>query len=344
MLSRSTALALLLTLVLSAPAAAQESQVPDNWVSAKTSHFTFLYHPKAKPRVAPIIENAERDLDYIMQTLGLDEMDPIEVRFARNVSEMSSVKPGKEPPPWATGLALRKDRLVLVTLTSSDDAHMTDAGKIFLHEVVHIAEWDASGGKPTPIWFSEGLAIYLAGEYSFERNKVLMSAAIRNKLLPLSSLSNQYPGDGRKVNVAYAQSADIVSFLEDKYGPGYLSAVLWRVRHGDDFNSAIESLAGASIRQIQSDWMGSLDVWYRWVPSITGGATLWVLIACLLLIGYMRRRRQAHKLYAAWEQEEAVRQRQMEEILWEHWDPNTMPKPSDDKSRVEHEGSTHTLH
>jgi hypothetical protein len=344
MVPRITAFLLVLALFAGPSRAAEPGSVPDSWITAQTAHFTFRYHPKAKSRVAPIIDSAEKDLTRIMNTLGLETVDSIEVRFARNVHEMSNVKPGKEPPPWATGLALRTERLVLVTLTSTDDAHPTDASKIFLHEVVHIAEWDASGGNPTPIWFSEGLAIYLAGEYSFERNKVLINAAIRNRLLPLSSLSDSYPGDGRKVNVAYAQSADLVSFLEEKYGPGYLSSILWRVRHGDDFNSAMESLAGASLRQIQVDWMSSLDVWYRWIPSITGGATLWVLIACLLLVGYMRRRRQTRRLYAAWEQEEASRQRQMEEILWEHWDPNTMPKPSDDKSRVEHEGSTHTLH
>jgi hypothetical protein len=332
------------TLALALFASTALAGVPDNWSSAKTPHFTFHYHPKAKSRVEPIVDSAEAELARIMNVLGLDHMDPIEVRVGRNIHEMAAVKPGSEPPPWATGLAMRTDRLILLTLTSTDNAHMTDAGSIFLHEVVHIAEWDATDGKPTPIWFSEGLAIHLAGEYSYERSKVLVSAAIRNKLLPLSSLSSKYPGDGRKVNVAYAQSADIVRYLEKTYGPGYLSAVLWRVRQGDDFDSALESLAGASIRQIQSDWMSRLDVWYRWMPSITGGATLWVLIACLLLVGYLRRRNQARRVYARWEQEELARQKQMEEILWEHWDPATMPKPSDDKSQVEHEGQSHTLH
>jgi hypothetical protein len=342
MTSRLPALALALALAL-LPGTALAG-VPDNWTTAATPHFTFHYHPKAKARVAPIVENAEHELDRIKSLLGIDHMDPIEVRIARNIHEMAAVKPGAEPPPWATGLAMRSDRLILVTLTATDDSHITDAEDIFLHEVVHIAEWDAAGGNKTPIWFSEGLAIHVSGEFSFQRSKVLMEAAIRNKLLPLSELSDKYPGDGRRVNVAYAQSADLVGWLEENYGPGFLSALLWRVRKGDEFHAALESLAGASMRQIQNDWMGRLDVWYRWMPSITGGATLWVLIACLLLLGYMRRRRQARKVYDRWEKEEEARQKQMEEILLEHWDPSAIPKPSDDKSHVEHEGNTHTLH
>jgi hypothetical protein len=342
MISRTPALALVFAVaLLAAPALAD---VPDNWTTSTTSHFTFHYHPKAKGRVAPIIENAEDELDRIMDLLGIDKMAPIEVRIARNIHEMAAVKPGAEPPPWATGLAMRSDRLILLTLTATDDSRLTEAESIFLHEVVHVAEWDAAGGNKTPIWFSEGLAIHVSGEFSFQRSKVLMEAAIRNKLLPLSELSDKYPGDGRRVNVAYAQSADLVGWLEENYGPGFLAAVLWRVRNGDEFHSALENLAGASMRQIQADWMGRLDVWYRWMPSITGGATLWVLIACLLLFGYMRRRRQARKVYARWEEEEVARQKQMEEILLENWDPNAIPKPSDDKSIVEHEGNTHTLH
>jgi hypothetical protein len=342
MATRLPAVVLTLALATSLPAGAEE--IPEGWASARTPHFTFHYHPGARARVAPIVASAEEQLRRVMTVLGLDSVDPIEVRFARNTHEMADVKPGSPPPPWATGIAIRPARLVIVSLTSTNDASATDAASIFVHEVVHIAEWDAAGGNSTPVWFSEGLAIFIAGEESFERRKMLTGAALRNDLLPLSKLSASYPGDGHDVNLAYAQSADVVSFLEDRYGPGYLSAVLWRVRHGDEFHAALESLSGRSLHQIQAEWMESLDVWYRWVPSIASGTTLWVLIAFLLLAVYIRRRNQARKLYARWEAEEAARHKQMEEILWEHWDPTAMPKPSDDRSQVTHEGSTHTLH
>jgi hypothetical protein len=232
----------------------------------------------------------------------------------------------------------------LLSLTGTDGAHPTDVEKIFLHEVVHMAEWDATDGRNTPIWFSEGLAILISGEFSFERNSVLIGAAVRGDLLPLSRLSARYPGDGNEVNVAYAQSASMVKFLDEAYGPGLIARLLSRVRHGDDFESALESLAGRSMRQIQSEWLDDLDVWYRWVPSIGSGATLWVLIAGLLLGVYVRRRRQAHKILERWEAEEAERQKQMQEVLMEHWDPASLPRLTDDRSQVIHEGGTHTLH
>jgi hypothetical protein len=239
---------------------------------------------------------------------------------------------------------MRPERLILVSLTSTNDASLTDADKIFVHEVVHVAEWDAAGGKSTPIWFSEGLAIHISGEHSIARSRILVGAALRNDLLPLSKLSSSYPGDGQRVNLAYAEAADVVGFLEERYGPGYLSAVLWRVRHGDEFHDAVETLSGTTLHDIQTSWMDSLDVWYRWVPSITGGATLWAIIAIMLVAVYFKKRSRARKLYSRWEAEEEARQKQMEEIMWEHWDPNAMPNPSDDRSRVTHEGNTHTLH
>lgn len=344
MRARALAVLLLSGLLLAAARASAAGDVPEGWSQATTDHFVFRYDPMARSRVAPIVDIAEREILRIMDALGLKSMEPIEVRFARNIHEMARMKPGDPPPSWATGMAMREGRLILVSLTATDDAHPTDTVGLFAHEVVHIAEWDASGGNPTPIWFREGLAIHLSGEFSTERGKVLLGAAIRNRLLPLSSLSSHYPGDGRKVNLAYAQSADLVGFLEDAYGPGYLSAVLWRVRHGDEFEPALESLAGRSLHQIQAEWLGRLDVWYRWVPSLTGGGTLWALVALMLVAVYVRRRKHARMLYQRWEKEEQARKKQMEEIIWEHWDPNTIPKPSDDRTSVIHEGSTHTLH
>ncbi len=345
MAPRFTWPALLCAIALaSCPSLARAGDVPTGWDTLSTAHFTFRYDPRAGSRVKPIAQDAEKALVPILATLGIEDIDPIEVRVARNTTEMASVKPGDPPPSWATGLAMRPQRILLVSLTATDGAHPTDANLIFLHEVVHMAEWDATGGRSLPIWFSEGLAINMSGEYSFERNQVLISAALRGGLLPLSRLSSSYPGDGTEVNVAYAQSADIVKFLDDAYGPGLISRLLSRVRRGDAFEPALESLAGRSMRQIQDEWMDQLDVWYRWIPSITGGATLWVLIAFILVVVYVKRRRQARKILERWEAEEAERQRQMQELLMEHWDPATVPRLSDDRSHVYHEGNSHTLH
>jgi hypothetical protein len=320
------------------------NEVPAEWDTLETAHFTFRYHPRAGSRVRPIARQAEEHLAGIADVMGLDSVDPIEVRVARNVTEMAAVKPGQAPPEWAVGMALREQRIILVTLTAPDDAHPTRAEKIFLHEVVHVLEWDATGGRPTPIWFSEGMAIHLSGEFSFERNKVLFAAALRDDLLPLERLGAHYPGDGAEVNVAYAQSADVVKFLEESYGRGFIARLLSRVRRGDEFEPALESLAGSSVRQIERRWRSGLDVWYRWVPTITGGATLWALIAFVLVGAYVRRKREARRLFEKWEQEEEERRRQMSEILSEHWDSNTVPRLSDDRSHVIHEGDTHTLH
>lgn len=344
MAPKCIAFLLLCMALVAGEARAQASDVPSGWETLSTAHFTFRYHPRAGSRVRPIAQEAEQDLVRILSLMGLDDVDPMEVRVARNTQEMAAVKPGSPPPQWATGLALRPDRIILVSLTAPDGAHPTDASKIFLHEVVHVVEWDATGGRALPIWFSEGLAIHLSGEFSFARNKVLLSASLRGDLLPLSRLSARYPGDGAEVNVAYAQSADIVKFLDEAYGPGFIARLLSRVRRGDDFQFSLESLAGRSLGQIQDEWMAQLNVWYRWVPSLTGGATLWVLIAFILIGVYIRRRKQVRQTLERWEREEEERRKQMAQLLKEHWDPSAVPRLTDDRSQVIHEGESHTLH
>ena len=85
-------------------------------------------------------------------------------------------------------------------------------------------------------------------------------------------------------------------------------------------------------------------MWYRWVPSLTGGATLWVVIAVILMAVYFRRRQQARSVRTRWEREEAEQRAKLEEWMWQHWDPSSIPRPSDDRSSIDHDGNTYTLH
>jgi hypothetical protein len=220
--------------------------------------------------------------------------------------------------------------------------------ELFLHEVVHVLLWDATGRGDLPLWFSEGAAIHLSGEFSFARQRTLLGAALTGGLLPLDMINAGYPAGRRDVNVAYAESADLVSFIVQRYDRDgdLIGELLARLKRGDQFDAALASLCRRSMRQIESEWQASLSVQYKWVPSLTGGGALWGAITLLVIAAYVRRRKKA---------KETVRRMELEEeffgggaptkdVMVDIKDLGSAPQKSDDKTKVYYDGHYHTLH
>ena len=337
-------LVLLLALLLAPSSLPASSVLPQNWVNTKTRHFSFFYHPKTTDYVKPVINSSDEELERLSKLLGIDSVDSIEVRIARTTKEMKEVKPGRPPQEWAMGIAMKGERIILMSLTPPGGGDLGGLRELFLHEVVHILTYDATGRKNLPIWFNEGIAIHLSGEFSFARHKTLLGAALRNDLLPISSLDRHYPDHGRDINIAYAQSADLVRFINRQYGADIVPELFKRLRRGDEFQPALEALCKRSLKQIEAQWLKSLNVQYRWIPSLTGGGALWGIITILLILAYFRRLRKAKETLKRMDLEEKFFSMGQKEVMIDEKEPKKTPRKTDDLKRVYHEGRFHTLH
>ena len=338
-------LLVLLLVLLPAPASLPASGVlPGDWVNTKTRHFSFFYHPKTSDYVKPVINSSDEELERLSRFLGMESVDPIEVRIARTTKEMKEIKPGRPPQKWAAGIAMCCERIILMSMIPPGGGDLGGLRELFLHEVAHILTHDASGRKDLPIWFNEGIAIHLSGEFSFARHKTLLGAALRNELLPVSSLDRHYPEHGRDITIAYAQSADLVKFISREYGGNIVPELFKNLRRGDAFQPALEALCARSLKQIEAQWLDSLNVQYRWIPSLTGGGALWGIITILLVLAYYRRLRKAKETLRKMDLEEKFFSMGQKEVIFDEKEPEKTPRKTDDLKRVYHEGGFHTLH
>jgi hypothetical protein len=350
--ARCAAAALALALLVGQPGSAfpdaedEDSALPRGWTSVTTDHFYFFYPAQIEDFVRPVIDGADADLARMESMLGPARDDPIEVRIARSTKELRKVKPGAPPFEWATGIAMRGERMILLSMTPPGGGKLVALHELFLHEVVHIVTFDATGRTDLPIWLNEGLAITMSGEFSFARHKTLLAAALQNDLLPISRLDQHYPDKGRKVNIAYAQSADLVKFIADRYGTegAVIPKLFQKLRRGDAFEPALESICKRSIKQIESDWLQSLNVQYKWVPSLTGGGAIWGLMTVLLIMAYVRRMRRARLVLKRMEIEEEFFNASQKDFIIDEKEPGKSPKKTEDMKKVFHEGHFHTLH
>jgi len=338
---------------------------PDDHVTEVRGEVTWTFPAAATSDVRDLMDGLDEHWSRIEDDLGQDLDDELVLRVGRNPDQMAALAPEGHPPPrYASGVAYPRFGVILLTLTAPDSWERPPMENVFVHELSHIALYRAVGGHPVPRWFSEGMAIHHSGELSLERTKTLWSATVAGNLEPLSDLSRGFPSRSHRVNVAYAQSADFVSFLRGEEGRGQqIRELIDELRAGRDFDDAVSTAWGRPLSSLESEWRESLDQRFHAIPLIVTGGGLWVLLSLFIVFAYVRKKRRDRRRLDEMEREEqeedealaraeAVLADKLARAEEEDDEPEERLVVDDDPPQgrepgvptVEYEGRSHTLH
>ncbi len=252
-------------------------------------------------------------------------------------------------------MAYPSENLVLLSLQAPFTWEATDLSDLLGHELSHLALADAVENHNVPRWFNEGLAIYESGEVPWARTKTLWDASLAKRLLPLAELDQALPSDRGDVSLAYAESADVVRFLMRDADRARFGSLVQRLRAGIPFERALDDAYDTDVRKLEFEWREDVARRFGFLPMLTGGGLLWVMIMALAGAAWMKKRRRAKAKLAEWAREEAeadaviAATRELRRVLPS--DPPGLAIRDDDMPPrvpsvpvVEHEGRWYTLH
>jgi hypothetical protein len=343
-----------LALSSSVPSALAQ-QAPELALPAPTADYhterigsvTWTYPAAERGRVAPLIEILDDRWREVVNDFGVIIDDELVIRVARNPREMRALAPIDSPPPdYATGVAYSRAGLILLTMSAPQTWEPPDLEVVLVHELSHVALYRAVAGHDVPRWFNEGVAIHQSEVRMLPRMESLLRAAAQRSMLRLSELDNHFPNRPHEVNIAYAQSADIVGFLRrSNNDERRFHRMIYSLRNGETFDTALATAYGWTRIGLERQWRESLRTRYRILPALLAGSTVWVIAAILVIFAYRRRRRYHHlKLQQMGYREE------LEAIqLTTRPPPAPLSSPPDAPTDgsipiVEHDGESHTLH
>lgn len=330
----------------SAVSKASIPSVPASYVTKDLGWLKLSYPPAAAERVEPLIENANQVKEQLASIFAQPVLEHVEVRVAPTFADMARLAPADAPPPaYASGVAYNGRHLVLLTMMAPRGAEATDLFPVFRHELAHVALEDAVQGKHVPVWFNEGLAIWLADEASADRMKVLWNATLSDTLIPLADLDRSFPADPFEVNIAYAESADFMRFMLRKSDRVRFASMIDRVREGQPFERAVADAYNADLRRLEFEWHRNLDSRFSIIPILTGGGLIWVLALGGLVYAYVKRKRRTKAILARWEREEAMEDARLAKAVAEaEAAQDGLPPVVNVALKFEQDGHYHTLH
>jgi hypothetical protein len=343
---------------------------PEGYVRERHGDVTWEFHELARSVARDLQEAHRTEWPRVVAELGAEVDGALTIRIGRNPEEMAALAPRRAPPPpYASGVAYPHRGLVLLTLAAPETWERPDVESVLVHELSHVALHRAVNGHPVPRWFTEGVAIYQAREHSFERVQTLWNGTASGTLLPMRRLEAGFPAEPHRVSLAYAQSADFVRWLRARDdGEARFHELIRRLRTGQSFENGLEVTYSISPGSLEIEWLDGLSERFQAWPLLLGGSGLWGIAVVLVVLGYVRRKRQSRAKLREWEAEEASLDESEDEsddtpVVVQRPPLTALPLIRDDEDRellyvvppeprfretgvptVEHDGRSHTLH
>jgi hypothetical protein len=272
-------------------------------VATPSRRLRFVPGPGAQGLAEALAKTGDEDREAVIREVGHDWDGVTEVRVVLDAPSFRAALPrNASVPEWAQGVAFPDRNLVVLrAFPGSPESHA-----VLRHELSHVAVGRLAAGH-VPRWFLEGLATLQAGDAWSRKGPSLVRAALGGRLYRLDDLAEGFPAGAGDAELAYAQSADFVSWLVERSGEEALRGLLHDVVGGTRFEAAVTARFGLGIVELEHEWSRSLARWELVARVATQTEIWWVLLAALLALGALRVRAKRQSLLDEMAREEEAR-------------------------------------
>ena len=211
---------------------------------------------------------------------------------------------GSDLPQWVGAVTLFPQDLMVVRSPDLSRSTLREYRKTVVHELIHLLQGQFVPLNLTPVWFNEGLALYYAGEFDLRERIVISKALVRNQLIPPVKLEQILKFSQPQADLAYAESASLIEFMENVYGNGTAVAILARMRNGENFEQAVLKLTDCEYDDLMNQWQTYVEKKYNWIFLLDIQNILWLIIPLIAFLAYWSIRRRNKVTLEQWNDEE----------------------------------------
>ena len=268
------------------------------WLSSETELFHIHWVDGADVFGQKVQEIATEGLKAATGFLPITPDFPISIYIYPNVDALQQAL-ALTGQPWTAGHA-SPDIGVLLVSNGSQSSEMIEMERQIPHELMHVLEYQLAGASYSaiPAWLNEGLATSVELYPDPDLQRVLVDAQTSGSLLSISSLCDGFPQDAKTAQLAYAQSASFVNYLNGRFGTQIFTKLIENSASGQNCASAVNAAADVSLEQLEKDWIAATftpqtPVNYGILAVII---SLGVLLIVLMILLMRKRHSVARKL------------------------------------------------
>jgi hypothetical protein len=229
--------------------------------------------------------------------LGLALPDSVTIVLCAHVDEFRRIA-GPMAQPGVLGVARPWDRLVALQMAALGPGPERSLVGTLRHELAHVTLGEAvrRGGVRLPTWFDEGVASWFGARHT-DIGALDAASLTRAAELRLERLADGFPEGRERRVLAYTKSLMAIERLEAGE-PGAVARIVRRLAAGEDFDSALVAATGLDVDALEEATRSATR--RRWLPValVRALASPYLLLALVVLVGYIARRRRLRRRLA----------------------------------------------
>ncbi|MEO5511111.1 MAG: hypothetical protein ABIV28_01465 [Longimicrobiales bacterium] len=204
---------------------------------------------------------------------------------------------GGVAPHWGAGIAFPDSGVIVLPALSSGRVSVRDLGPVVRHELAHVELQRYLAGLRIPSWFTEGYAVWSAGQLDPDADWYLRLSFVTGRAPSLDSLDLGWPARQMDARIAYLLSASAVAYLYSFGSEAAFSEFLARWLETGSFEQSLRLTYRISSTQFERLWAAHVRSHYGWLLFVAQGVVIWAFITLLVLILiFVRRRRDRGRL------------------------------------------------
>jgi hypothetical protein len=278
---------------------------PVGWRTVNGLYTRIHAHPDDLATARHLADHADQTVPELSMALGVPSGATIEVFLAPDTETFRAMQPGA-PPEWADGTAWPQRGLIYLRSNRVRIGTDEPLTQVLDHELVHIILGRAFSPRPVPRWLQEGAAQILAEQYSSELTDRLASGLLGDSLLRLDEITRGFPSDAGRARLAYAQSADLVAYLQNSYGDDVLAKITLGLASGLSVDSALRKATGVTAPELDRAWRSRISASPMWLKPLVADSTLLGVTGVIFIAGGMFARRRRRKVLDQWAEDEVL--------------------------------------
>ena len=254
----------------------------------ESQHFLVYYHAHATS-AQDIIDIAEDFYPQLDRLINSTPIGKIEI-WVCETQEQFQAAVHAPIQDWAVGCAFPLSRRIIIQNPRVIIQREFQLSQVIRHEIVHVIfgqRTQKTIGK-IPLWFVEGVAIYLSGEWAPRRNDMLMKHILSKSVISLFDLTNKFPKSEELAQLAYAESQSAVAWLVETEGVEKLWEIIDRLGTGSDLSTAYRNTVGSHLSTFDIKWRESLSQRFHWAAIFSSSYLFWGSLTFFFVLIYLR--------------------------------------------------------
>ncbi|MBN2799663.1 MAG: hypothetical protein JXX28_10995 [Deltaproteobacteria bacterium] len=275
--------------------------LPADWAQV-TGPYVIVHAPPAQRATAlALARHGARSYPALGLTLGLPLGQEVHVVAAAGDQRFQALQ-GGAPPLWAVGTAWPSRGWIFLK-----EPRGLQREQVLDHELIHVLLGRAFAPARPPTWLDEGMAQVFSGEWGPDRSRDLGRALRGRSPWTLKEMEHSFPRDAAGARLAYAESADFISWLRVEYGDHALRQLVRGLAAGQSPEAALHAATGDWYEEVEETWIHRLRA-PTWAWGLGSEDTVWFVVGLLGLVALLHaKRRQLQRRRAIFAAEEAER-------------------------------------